>query len=334
METTPTAPSNQVSAGQSGSPSQKPASNEEEKPDIDSLTTEQIEAIESGDQERIAAAFEGVEPPQPNGDDPQNKDEPSNQDPGEAAPTRISLKAIKNEEERLALVNATAAVREGKYLTLAEALGADPYFASRLPAAPPKADPEPPSEPDNSLESVETQIKDLREQRAAARKEFDYEKVDELTDQIEDLTATRSRALIEQAETQRSEQAVEVQVDASRQRAFEKYAEQLTDPESEFADFVQAEIFLADKKGDGIFDQPDWPEKIADRVNEKYYRAAKSAPETAQVPPAPKQSGIRLAGSPAPGSADSKGFTPSTAFAQLNQLSSEEAEKLLAALDS
>lgn len=58
----------------------------------------------------------------------------------------------------------------------------------------------------------------------------------------------------------------------SYERVATKYALLLDDKETGFEDYCDKEFAAAENANDPIFDKPDWPEKIAERVMEKYFR--------------------------------------------------------------
>ena len=302
---------------------------------LSEMSNEQLADIESGDPARIraalgikagpegAAATEAAKPAAPAPDDDREL-------------KRISLKAIKSPDERAAVAQAVQLVREGKHDSLSAALAEVFKLNSAPPAA--KADDPPPSPAvDDGVKAIEDKIAALEADRkhlksAAGGYEYDAaeEKLAEIMELKLDLRDAKREAAAkaEQAKANQGAQAKwEEDESASRARALEKYGEMMTDPDSAFADYVEVEIALAERKNDNILSQPDWPEKIADRVKEKYFKdngAAYSAPELpASKIPAPPP-GIRLPGSPVGNAANSVALTAPAAAVEFDKLTEEQ----------
>lgn len=302
--------------------------------DITKMSDAQLSDIDSGDPARIRAAVlaaSGVkEAPAP----PKPTEQPPETPQGDDL-KRISLKAIKSPEERAAVAQAVQLVREGKHETFAAAL-AEVFKLNKADAtATPPANPDAPpaSTPpavDTQIQEIETKIATLTAERKAARESFDYDKSEELGDQIADLKLDlrdAKREAASKAEAAKGDEAKQQQWEAdeaaSRDRALTKYGEKMTDPDSAFADYIEVEIALAERKNDHILSQPDWPEKIADRVNAKYFNGKEAAHSTSQppsqIPPAPPP-GVRLPGSPVGNGAQTVALTAAAAAAELAKM--------------
>ncbi len=140
----------------------------------------------------------------------------------------------------------------------------------------------------------------------------------------------------------RREQAVGTQSWMSDQseshaRAMEQYGSMITDPDSSFLPFCDDEILLAEARNDPMLNKPDWPEKIGQRVMDKYFtgRAAQSpshARGLSHIPPVPRQS-VRLPGSPVGPGFSAGSLSPETALAELDKLTSEQQDAFIQSLD-
>jgi hypothetical protein len=280
--------------------------------DLTTLSDEQVRDLESGNPEQISRALNVHE--------------------GEA-PTRISLKAIADPEERRALAEATRMVRDGKYPNLKAAL-METLGLGRVS----EGEQEGREGVIRDEGVLEGRISVLEEQRRVAKAEFAYDEADELLEQITEL-----RLNLRDAQSLADQQSYQVQEwvqveDVSRNRAIELYPE-LSDPGSEFYLLAEDEIVLAEHKKDAIFSSPDWPEKIADRVSSKYGRkfgggyAEPDGNRASSRIPSPPPRGVRMPGSPVGPAANTAAVTARSALAQLSQLSLEEQDAVLALLD-
>lgn len=127
-------------------------------------------------------------------------------------------------------------------------------------------DPKAPATPTVNIDSVNAQIKQLREDRKKANAELRFEDASDLSDQLEDLLMQRS-SLERQADRQQIEQATTYtrQFEASESKAVELYP-LAADPESAFGKrMIEIEDTLKELQ-DPLFDSPDKPLKIAQMV--------------------------------------------------------------------
>ena len=108
---------------------------------------------------------------------------------------RLPLGGIE-EAQRNEFADAAALIREGKAKTLAEAVsllrGDDPQETP--PAVTDRNDPAPPPQVPASVAAIQDQIATLREQRKAAKIDYDTDAELSITDQIEDLQMSLVRA--------------------------------------------------------------------------------------------------------------------------------------------
>ncbi len=126
---------------------------------------------------------------------------------------------------------------------------------------------------------------------------------------------------------------------ASHERALQTYAELIEMPGSSFMEFCEAEIVLAERRGDPILHSPDWPEKIAQQVQDKYYLGggANSAfsprhVSPQRVPPAPHRK-VRIPGSPAGIGFAAGSLSSETAVAEFDKLAPEWQDAALAEIE-
>lgn len=291
--------------------------------DITKYTDTQVAELESGDPERIAkvlgstaqtAEAKPAEEVKPNPETPPVE----HTDNGETK-ARISIKSLKP-EDRAKMVQAMEAVRGGK--SPAEAL-ADAFGISAAAAAAPAAESAtaiaPASDvaaPHPKVAAIEAQLAELQtEYNHHAKVTFDYDEKERVASQIMDLKLDLRDARREAAiEAQHQEAAAahaqtwEAEQAASHARSMAKFSELITDPDANgddgFLTRCNYEIYLAEQRKDPILAQADWPEKIGQKVFDKFFKgkAANSADlegdESPSIPPAPKQS-VRLPGSPA-----------------------------------
>ncbi|HYF33993.1 MAG TPA: hypothetical protein VD994_01780 [Prosthecobacter sp.] len=276
--------------------------------DFAEMSDEQLDSLGSGDHERIAKAL--------------NLD---------VAPTRISLRAVTDPEERRAVADATRLVRDGKHSTLRGALievlglqaSAEPEAANAGDAPDPQGAP------------IEERISLLEQDLKQARDFFDYDRALEIQERILDLRQTQHAEARQQSQLQEWSEAEDV----CRASVITLFP-QLSDPESEFSQLVEDEIVIAENRQPDLFLSPDWPEKIAIRVNEKHGKkfgggAAEPGGGRASrtIPNPPPRPGVRMPGSPVGPGANTSTLTAHTALAAFDQLSLEEQDAVLTQLD-
>lgn len=319
--------------------------------DLSSLTDAQIADLESGDPARIAAVLKLPEPVKPAPDETppaaQEEEKPEGKQGDDQTHRRMSLTALQDRTQRAKLVEAMALVRDGTPLEdalLAVLPGlkskADPASAEQKPAdgdAPPAKEATPQVDP--AVEAIEKQIAELNAERLTARAEFNYDRSEEIILQIAELKGELAFAKREAVVRQNEDKQYAQLENESREKAADQFSELISDTESGFADYVEVEITLAERRGDPILDSPDWPEKIASRVHSKYFakgsgaQPAQNEPPATQIPPAPTKNGVRFPGSPV-GAASSPGaLTHEEILNQWNAMTPEQRDETLALVD-
>lgn len=155
---------------------------------------------------------------------------------------------------------------------------------------------QPPVNPDmpQTIEGVKTKVADLRAQRKKAQTELNFELVNDLTDQIEDLH-NHSFELQRRDEKQQvaAATAYDRQFSASEGRAVELY-EFAGDPKSVGGKRMAEIDSDLEKNGDPLFNSPDKPLKIAQMVAAELSiaprrKGAPVAPAKAAAPVVPPQ---------------------------------------------
>lgn len=303
---------------------------------LDSLTGAQVADLSSGDPMKIAAALGMKGEPKPA---PAPAPAPS-EPPAAKSVDRISIKALQPEDRTRALA-AMEAVRAGKdpKQAFAEAFG-----ITGEPS--PSATPTPVETPQNApaevvtppvVAEIQSKLDALIAKRDQARAEFSPT-AEEDSDAIMELRIDLRDAKRQAEQMQREAATFEAQVESSHARAVEKYADLVTDPDSEFQDYADVEIVLAERKNDPILTRPDWPEHIADRVFAKHFKskAANSSHDkngnAATIPPAPKND-VRFSGSPIGPTSSSGAMTPLIAEAEMSKLSQDQQDAVMAQLE-
>jgi hypothetical protein len=283
-----------------------------ESADITQMTDAEVADFESGDPERVHAAL--------------------TKKSGEDGPSRVSIKALKP-EDRARTVQALDLIRAG---TAPADAFAEVFGIGALPPAVASAV----SETAPEAQSARGQVKDLeghlvwlQQQYRDAKNAYDPVATDileEMTDLKMDLReARRESAVVTQ--TWMSDQS------ESHARAMEEYGGMIADPNSSFLPYCDDEILLAEARNDPMLLEPDWPEKIGERVMDKFFRGqAAHSPNPArglsQIPPAPRQS-VRLPGSPVGPGFSAGSLSPQTALAELDRLTPEQQDAFIQSLD-
>lgn len=356
---------------------QQPAAPTGELPDISTLfegqgqlTEAQLSALESGSADRIAEAFKDRLPAAP--ESPQAETQPEEsaqtqeaqpdptgeqqtQEPEQPQTTaqdrpqpqpmleRISVRTIP-EAQREPLIKLTNLMRQGKTMeqAIAEVMGftAAPTQAPAVeqPATQPQQPAPAPAATTQTapqVQELETQLATLQAQYKRAKESFDPAATDileQMTDIKMDLRDARREAQAEQERMQTFQQ----QEQQSINRVYETYDEYFKDPK--FEERIGDEKLLASAKNDPVMMKPDWAEKIAQRVIEKFYPkagvqnpAAVTTAQTTTIPAAPKNT-VRLPGSPVGAGHTAGALSPQTALAEMETLSPDMAEAVMLAL--
>jgi hypothetical protein len=328
---------------------------------LDDFDLEQLAAFESGDETAVSRAL-GIEPvsakpepkagaakPKPEPQDhpkPEDEDEHEPDQPGPAGgahdKVRISIRGLQP-EDRAKTIRAIDLIRTGKTApeAFAEVFGIQPQAAAPKPEEPAPAEPrpQPQAEEPEAVKQWRTTVADLEreyEEKAAA---YDPE-APKLLLKIQDAKIELREALRE-AKTQAAQAATfAAEQQASHARALVEFNDLLTTHPERFNDLLEAEITLAERRGDPMLQSSDWPEKIGRLVRAKYFKdlpAARSAepePETPPtlIPPAPQQR-TRLPGSPAGGGFAAGAVSAETALAEFDKLPPEQQEAALAEIE-
>ena len=279
-----------------------------------------------------------------NDDTQPQPDESSDKPKGE--PNRFRFK---DEEDR-----AIAQLAKAKGVSLREA--ARLYESMPAPADKPKGGKpaetagEPPAEIaaiEEQIEQLGATLKELGTRRASAAEEFDQAKRDEIQDQIDAVRGQITELKFDRKLVQRDhESRYRRTAEASRDAVFEKF-EALARPKSlerrAFDAFVHD--VRADQKRAGIFDDPRWPEKLADEFaaevglepaqgkgtpaqEGKKAPPAKAAPKPAAIQQVPGAKLLDGADGSTPSASRPK-LTMEQAKARLRQMSKEEREAVL-----
>lgn len=286
-----------------------------ESADITKMSDAQIADFESGDPERVHAALTKKH--------------------GEDGPSRVSIKALKP-EDRARTVQALDLIRAG---TAPADAFAEVFGISALPPAVAAAVSEPVHEEAEAeadvpqVADLENHLAYLKQQYRAAKESYDPAATD-LLEEMTDVKMELREARREQAAVNQSWMSDQAE---SHARAMEQYGHMITDPNSNFLPFCDDEIVLAEARNDPILNQPDWPEKIGQRVMDKFFRGqAAYSPNLmrglSQIPPVPRQS-VRLPGSPVGPGFSAGSLSPQTALAELDKLTPEQQDAFIQSLD-
>lgn len=355
-EASPAAPAPATTATPKAPESAKAPTLDEAMEGIDfaNLTDEQHAAFESGDFSKLG----GVAPvanTEPENEDAENMRAESPTGARQAAITaqtpeelaaagdklggRVSIKVLKP-EDRARTVRALDLVRGGKTPAdaFAEVFGITGQPATAQPAGekPAQDASQPPAKPAApSVASMEAELATLQAKYKEAKEAYDPA----ATDLLEQLTDLKMDLREARRDHSNKEAAWQASVMASQTRVLDMYSEYFTDESTGFAGFCDDEVLLAEAKNDPIMFQPDWPEKIGQRVMSKYFKgnAAKSAapvndePQT-QIPPAPRNS-VRLPGSPVGSSFTAGSLSPVVALAEIDKLTPAQQDEVLKSLD-
>lgn len=290
-----------------------------ESADLTGMTDEQVADFESGDPERVHAALSRQLTPNAN---------------HENGPSRVSIKALKP-EDRARTVQALDLIRNG--YAPADAF-AEVFGISALPPTVAEAVTEPYAEPaaetiSPGVAELENHLADLQQQYRQAKESYDPSATDlleQMTDVKMDLRQARQEAAV-------MNNAWAGEQSESHARAMENYGALITDPNSNFLPHCDDEILLAEAKNDPILNQPDWPEKIGQRVMHKFFggHAAHSPSHDwslSQIPPAPRHA-VRHPGSPVGPGFAAGALSPQTALAEIDKLTPELQDAFIQSLD-
>jgi len=307
------------------------------------LSSAQLAAIEKGDFSGLAQ-----DAPKPEGDNkaptPAGDKAPEGGDKSKdpANIHRIGLGGLPP-ESRAKLVQFTTLVKSG--MSEAEA-SAQVYGtpAAKTPDTPPAGDkpgekaPEAPQAPEvpESVQAIEDAITAKRAEIQRVKDE--YGDTTDLMEQLADLKIDLRDAKREAERTAANQATFQAQVKQSLDKVMDEHADLWTDVQpgqtkSAFETYCDDEFLLASAKSDPVLQRPDWPEHIAKRVVDKFFkgRGANSAgrdDDDPTIPPLPRQS-VRLPGS-LTGTTDAPGvLTPGNIEAQFDTLTEEQQLEVL-----
>lgn len=300
------------------------------------LSSAQLAAIENGD-------FSGLAPdaPKPEGDKkPEPKPEGGDKAKDPANIHRIGLGGLPP-EARAKLVQFTTLVKSG--MSEAEA-SAQVYGApaAKTSDTPKNGDNPVDLAPDvtiavpESVQAIEDAITAKREE--IARVKAEYGDTTDLLEQLADLKIDLREAKREAERASATQATFQAQVKQSLDKVMDDHADLWTDVQpgqtkSAFETYCDDEFLLASAKSDPVLQRPDWPEHIAKRVVDKFFkgRGANSAgrdDDDPTIPPLPRQS-VRLPGS-LTGTTDAPGvLTPGNIEAQFDTLTEEQQLEVL-----
>lgn len=312
------------------------------------LSASQLAAIESGDFSGLAPDADATKPsdkkpdpkpePKPEGDKAPEGDK--KQDPANIH--RIGLGGLPP-EARAKLVQFTTLVKGG--MSEAEA-SAQVYGApaAKTPDTPKEGEkpgskePEAPQAPEvpESVKAIEDAITAKKAEIARVRAE--YGDTTDLLEQLADLKIDLREAKREHERASATQATFQAQVKQSLDKVMDEHADLWTDVQpgqtkSAFETYCDDEFLLASAKSDPVLQRPDWPEHIAKRVVDKFFkgRGANSAgrdDDDPTIPPLPRQS-VRLPGS-LTGTTDAPGvLTPGNIEAQFDTLTEEQQLEVL-----
>lgn len=165
--------------------------------------------------------------------------------------------------------------------------------APTAPTAPPATTPD--------VASIEATLATLREQRKAAREDFDNDAVEALTIQIEDLVPRLTEARLRAESRQQQEAAYKIGWNQAVQVVETKYPE-LQDPESPMSEIFDGLILKAQAANDPQLADPNHLVVLADKVAAFMRQGTQqqSSPASARTaPPKPQQAPVGAAVAPA-----------------------------------
>lgn len=309
------------------------------------LSAAQLQAIENGDFSSLASDAPKSEDKKP---EPQPQPEPKPDAKGDEKPAaikndpanihRLSLGGIAP-EARAKLVQFTTLVKGG----MSEAEASAQVFGTPKAAEAPKegdkpADPAPDAPPavPESIKSIEDAI--TAKKAEIARVKGEYGDTTDLLEQLSDLKLDLREAKREHERATATQASFQAEVRKSLDKVMADHSDLWTDvkpgqEKSAFESYCDDEFLLADAKNDPVLQRPDWPEHIAKRVLDKFFKGrgvnnADPENEDPAIPPLPKQS-VRLPGS-LTGTTDAPGvLTPGNIMAQFDTLTDEQQLEVL-----
>lgn len=306
------------------------------------LSSAQLAAIENGDFSGLAPdapKLEGDKKPEPKPEGGDKAPEGGDKAKDPANIHRIGLGGLPP-EARAKLVQFTTLVKSG--MSEAEA-SAKVYGAPAAKTDAPKEGDKPVDPAPDATSAVPESVQAIEDAITAkkaeiARVKAEYGDTTDLLEQLADLKLDLRDAKREHERAAANQASFQADVQKSLEKVMGDYSDLWTDvkqgqTKSAFESYCDDEFLLADAKNDPVLQRPDWPEHIAKRVVDKFFkgRGANSAgrdDDDPTIPPLPKQS-VRLPGS-LTGTTDAPGvLTPGTIEAQFDTLTEEQQLEVL-----
>lgn len=296
------------------------------------LTSAQLDAMGSGDFSGITLT--------------PKDDKPTESKPAESAPAaptapsaaekvhRLSLGGLKP-ESRAKMVEFKSLVTGGMDEAEAAAKVFGVAAAPAVTTAPAEAEGAPPKDepaaPPPALQELQDKVAAKQAEIKAIRDEFGD--ATELIEQLQDLKLDLRDAQREHQSSSAAAAAMQTQVNASLQRVMAEFSELWSDPKANFESLCDDEFVLAQHKNDPVLAQPDWPEQIAKKVKEKFFKRydvdnAGDNEDDPQIPPLPDQK-VRLPGSLTGQTSVPGSFTEGGILAAFDSLTREQQDAVL-----
>lgn len=337
----------------------------EEPANIADLSEDQLESILLGQASEESSATPASSPPAENAapPNPDNPNSPSEQ-PGEGArgeeatnepgsddasqskpkgpPERLSVRSLPASERQL-MADAVELIRTAQAPTLAEALaqlGATPKETAKIEevadpegegtgqpeaTSEPVTDPEPTTPPE--VTQIEDELKNLRDQRRTAKKEYDQDAEIDLTDQIEDKQAELIEARAQARIVATQQASFDTTVHQTIGEVKDRYPDSV-EPDSEFSRRMSDAIDLATFRGDQVLNNPRYHMLLAEKVAASLgIQEGQPAPSGNNAtpsgrPPAPPEA--RPIGEVAPGASGSTPLSPDQTAKMIDEANPEQ----------
>lgn len=278
------------------------------------------------------------------------EEQPAPEQSAKEPPDRIRLSGVPdNEKEKFAA--ARALIASGTVGTLAEAVAMiEQRQGAKQEQPPPEQQPKPQAEANDPVAILEAEITALQEKQETLLQEFDNAGAIKLANDIAekklDLREAKREATSRQAqaaEQAKQAQAWEQQENTAREQVLKMHPE-LTDPSSAFFDEFSLLRDAAEMRNDPILSTPDWPLKMAEKVQARL--AGRTPAQQVQKPAQPQpqaKPGVvpaqqpakpsRPIGSVATPSSASTTITPDEVLKRVSSLDLDSLDKALASTD-
>jgi len=239
---------------------------------VESMSALDIEALASGDPQAVARIFL-PEAPDGNTEDSAAAAHAETAAPHpDHAPERISLRGLPA-QDRIALADMVRAVKDGRFASLDEARSA--LHPSPAAQALPRAEDSASSQPFTpAVEQVLHHMAHLQALQQEAARAYDTATLLNLNEHMAQASVALRQA---QAAGQSAQQTAQhwAQEEAQHMASVRRhYAAELAEPE--FNQALLSERDLAEYRGDSVLHLPDWPLRLAERVQQRTHRPAGS----------------------------------------------------------